>query len=43
MAERMLSPIDFGNAFTSISLNALDIELEEDSDTDELEKLNTDI
>jgi len=35
--------IDFGNAFISILLNILDIELEENSDTDELENFNTGI
>ncbi len=43
MIERILSFIDFGNVFISISLNISDIELEEDSDINESEELNTDI
>ncbi len=43
MVERMLPPIDFGNVFTSIPLNVLNIELKENSDTDESEELNIDI
>ncbi len=39
----MLSPIDFGNIFISVSLNASDIEPEEDSDIDESEEFNTDV
>ena len=43
IVERMLSFIDFGNVFISIPLNILDIELEEDSDTDESEEFNADV
>ncbi len=43
MAEQMLSPIDFGNVFTLVFLNASDIEPEEDSDTDESKEFNADV
>ena len=43
MIERILSSIDFKSVFTSISLNILDIELEEDSDIDESEEFNADV
>jgi len=36
----MLFSIDFGNAFISISLNILDIELKKDSDIDKSEEFN---
>ncbi len=39
----MLSFIDFGNAFTLIPLNTLDIESEEDSDTDKSKEFNANI
>ncbi len=39
----MLSSIDFENAFTSIPLNTSNIELKEDSNTDESEEFNTDV
>jgi len=39
----MLSSIDFRNVFTLISLNILDIELEEDLDIDKSEKFNINI
>ena len=39
----MLSFIDFGNVFISISLNILDIEPKEDSDINESEEFNIDI
>ena len=40
ITEWILPFIDFGNVFILISLNISDIELKEDSDTNELEKLN---
>ncbi len=40
MAKQMLPFIDFGNVFTLIPLNTLNIELKEDSDINESEKLN---
>jgi len=36
-------PIDFENVFISTPLNISDIELKEDSDTDELENFNISI
>ena len=43
MIEQMLFFIDFGNAFISISLNVLNIELKEDLNTDELENFNASV
>jgi len=39
----MLLPLDFENAFISISLDTSDIEAEEDSNTDELKNFNANI
>ncbi len=41
--KKMLSLIDFGNAFTSVSLNVSNIEPEENSDIDKSEEFNIDI
>ncbi len=43
IAERILSPINFENAFILVPLNVSDIELKEDSDINKLEEFNTDI
>ncbi len=43
MAERMPLSIDFGNVFTLISLNILNIELKEDSDINESENFNANV
>jgi len=43
MIERILLFINFGNIFISIFLDILDIEAEEDLDTDESENFNVDI
>jgi len=43
MAEQIPFSINFKNTFISISLNILDIELEEDLDMDELKNFNVDI
>ncbi len=43
MIEQMPFPIDLKSAFTLISLNISNIELKEDSDTDESENFNTGI
>ncbi len=40
MIERILFSIDFENAFILISLNILNIEVEENSDIDELKNFN---
>jgi len=41
--KRIPLPIDFKNAFILISLNALDIELKENSNTNKLKNFNIDI
>ncbi len=41
--EQILFFINFGNVFTTISLNISNIEAEEDSDIDESENFNVDI
>jgi len=43
MIEQMLFFIDFKNVFILIFLNVLDIELKEDSDTDELKEFNINV
>ncbi len=43
MIKQILLSIDFGNIFILILLNILNIELEEDSNIDELENFNVDI
>ena len=43
MVEQMPSLINFRNTFISISLNVSNIELEEDSDIDELKNFNISI
>ncbi len=43
MIKRILLSFDFGNVFISIPLDISDIEIEEDSDINELENFNVDI
>ncbi len=43
MIKQILLFINFGNIFVSIPLNISDIEIEEDSDINELENFNIDI
>ncbi len=43
MTKRILLPINLENAFILIPLDILDIELKEDSDTDESENFNVSI
>jgi len=43
MVEQISFPINFGNTFVSISLDILNIEIEEDLDIDRLENFNVDI
>ena len=43
MIKQILFPIDFGNTFILIPLNASDIESEEDSDTNKSKEFNANI
>ncbi len=43
MIERISFPFNFKDIFILISLNVLDIEVEKDSDIDELKNFNIDI
>ncbi len=43
MIKRILSSIDFGNVFISMSLNASNIEQKKNSDIDESEEFNIDV
>ena len=43
MVKQMPFFINFGNTFVSISLNVLNIEVEKDSDINELENFNINI